>query len=170
MKASRRARQRGSSLLEFTLAGIPLIFVMISVVETSRGMWNYVTLARAVNETTRFVSLRGSSCSNGTNSCSVTVGTVASRLASEAIGIPPAELSATLVTDGGAVTTCQPITSCTSNTTTWPPSSDNATGKKVTINVWYNFQSALSMFWPGAGSVQFGAVTLPAASTQRILF
>jgi hypothetical protein len=28
----------------------------------------------------------------------------------------------------------------------------------------------LSMFWPGAGSVQFGAVTLPAASTQRILF
>ena len=170
MKTSRRARQKGSSLIEFTLAGIPLIFVMISVVEMSRGMWNYVTLARAVNQTARFASLRGTSCSSGTNSCSVTVGTVASRLATEAIGIPPTDLSATLVTDSGAVTNCQPLTSCTSNATVWPPSSDNGTGKKVTISVSYNFQSALAMFWPGAGSVQFGAITLPASSTQRILF
>ena len=40
-----RNRERGTTLLEFTLVGIPLIFLLISTVEISRGMWQYHTLA-----------------------------------------------------------------------------------------------------------------------------
>ena len=44
-----RSRGRtGSTLIEFTLVGIPLIFVLISTFEMARGMWNYQTLAYAV--------------------------------------------------------------------------------------------------------------------------
>ena len=39
-----RSRCGGQSLVEFTLVGIPLIFVLISVFEISRGMWMYHTL------------------------------------------------------------------------------------------------------------------------------
>ena len=171
MRNPTRTKQRGAGILEFTLAGIPLIFVMISVIETGRGMWNYHTLARAVSKSARFAAMRGEGC-GGANSCRVTVGTLTNKVASEGIGLLPAHLNVTLVTDSGAVTTCNPVTTCTSSTTLWPPSTngDNTKGKKVTITAQYGFRSALAMFWPGKGVVQFGSVTFPAASTQLILF
>jgi Flp pilus assembly protein TadG len=44
---SRRKRtRRGSSILEFVLVGIPIIFVLISLFEISRGMWTYHTMGR----------------------------------------------------------------------------------------------------------------------------
>ena len=164
--------ERGASLLEFTLAGIPVIFLMVSTVQLGIGMWNYYSLARAVNLTARFASIRGSDCSTGTNSCGTTVGALATLLTAKAIGVPPSSLKVTLVTDSGAVTTCNPVTSCTSSGTAWPPStnSDNARGKKVTVTAKYVFPSALAMFWPGAAKAQVGTVTLPASSTQLILF
>src|ERR1043166_5178834 len=157
MPSNKRARQRGAGILEFTLAGIPLICLMISVVETSRGMWNYHTLARAVNQTARLASVRGQGCATNGNSCRVMVGTLTRTLVMQAIGLPQSDLNVTLVTDSGAVTTCNPVSSCTSNTTYWPPSanSDYSTGKTVTVTAQYTFRSALAMFWPGQGAVQF---------------
>lgn len=164
--------ERGATLLEFTLAGIPAIFLMISTVQMGIGMWNYYSLARAVNLTARFASIRGSDCSSGTNSCGTTVGALTTMLTTKAIGLPPSDLKVTLVTDSGAVTTCNPVTTCTSSGTAWPPStnSDNARGKKVTVTAQYPLHSALAMFWPGAGQARVGTVNLPASSTQPILF
>jgi Flp pilus assembly protein TadG len=158
--------------LEFTLAGIPVIFLMTSTVQMGIGMWNYYSLARAVNQTARFASLRGSDCSSGANSCGTTVGALTTMLATKALGVPRSSLNVTLVTDSGAVTTCNPVTNCTANPTAWPPStqSDNARGKKVTITAQYAFQSGLVMFWPGVGGAQVGTVNFPASSTQLILF
>ena len=45
---------KGSTLLEFTLVGIPVIFVLISTIEMARGMWMYHTLCHAVKEAARF--------------------------------------------------------------------------------------------------------------------
>ena len=45
--------------MEFTLAGIPVIFLIYSTIQLSTAMWNYHTLAHAVNEgaiTPRFVA------------------------------------------------------------------------------------------------------------------
>ena len=55
----RRANWRGNATIEFTLVGIPLVFVLISTIEMARGMWIYHTLAYAVKEGTRYAVARG---------------------------------------------------------------------------------------------------------------
>ena len=167
-----RRRERGSTLLEFVLVGIPAVFILISTVEMSRGMWNYHTLSRAVNEGSRLASIRGAGCTTAGNACSITVGTVATTIATAAIGLPAANFNVTLVTDSGATTACNPLSSCLSSATVWPPAtnSDNQAGKNVTVRATYNFTSAMAIFWPGHSAVQFGAVTFPASSTAKILF
>jgi Flp pilus assembly protein TadG len=67
MTPNLRNRRRGSSTLEFTLVGIPIIFVLISTFEMARGMWNYHTIAYAVKEGTRFASVHGIDCSTAPN-------------------------------------------------------------------------------------------------------
>jgi Flp pilus assembly protein TadG len=58
MTTSRNPKERGgTSLVEFTLVGIPMIFLLISTFEVARGMWEYHTLAYAVKEGTRVPSL-----------------------------------------------------------------------------------------------------------------
>lgn len=166
----RRKRTRGSTLIEFALAGIPAIFLVISVCEMGRGMWNYHTLARAVDAGAHLAAVRGQGCTTGTNSCSVSVGTIASAIETAGIGLAPANLNVQLTTNDGTVTTCNPVSTCTSTTTVWPPSSNNAEGDTVTVTAQYTFQSAMGMFWPGAGNISFGTFTFPANSTQLILF
>jgi hypothetical protein len=58
------------------------------------------------------------------------------------------------------------------NAAVWPPASnqDNRTGKLITISASYQFSSALLFFWPGVGTQQFGAIGLPASSTQSVIF
>lgn len=168
-----KSRQKGQSLVEFVLAGIPAIFLVVSVVDIALGMWNYESLSRAVNKGARMAAVAGARCSANGNSCTITVGTLTTAIANSAIGVPQSGLIVTLVTDSGATTTCNPISSCTSSTTTWPPStnSDNQAGKKVTVTAKYKFSSALAMFWPASGGkVKFGSAWLPASSTQYVLF
>lgn len=167
-----RRRQRGSAIVEFSLAGIGTIFLIICTFHLSMGMWNYHVIANAVHDATRYLSVKGEDCTKPGNSCSVTVGGIASKVQSLAIGIPSDKLNLTLTTDSGAVTTCSPLSTCAGNTTVWPPASnsDNAVGKTITVAASYQFQSPLLFFWPGAGTQQFGTIWFPASSSQRILF
>jgi Flp pilus assembly protein TadG len=169
----RRKRRRGATLIEFVLAGIPAIFLIISVEEIGRGMWNYHTLARAVNAAAHLAAVRGQGCTTSTNSCSVSVGTITTAIQSAGPGLLPNKLKVQLTTNSGDVTTCNPISNCTSSSTTWPPStnSDNVPGKGLTVSAQYSFQTPLAMFWPGAGKADLASsFTFPAASTQLILF
>jgi Flp pilus assembly protein TadG len=164
--------RRGSTLVEFTLAGIPLIFMMYATVQLSLAMWNYDTLAYAVKQGARYAALRGQGCTTNGNTCSVTVGQIAGQIESAAIGLPADQVNVTLTTASGQAQPCNPLNSCDSNTAVWPPAAnnDNRPGKDVTISAQYLFPSALAMFWPSAGAVKFGAIALPAKSTQQILF
>jgi hypothetical protein len=54
---TRKQRQRGSAMIEFTLVGIPMIFLLISIFEISRAMWNYHTLAFAIREGTSALAM-----------------------------------------------------------------------------------------------------------------
>ena len=66
---SRRNRtRRGSSILEFVLVGIPIIFVLISLFEISRGMWTYHTMAYAVREGVCYATVHGKGCASP-NTC-----------------------------------------------------------------------------------------------------
>ena len=146
--------------------------VLISTFQLAMAMWNYHTMALMVHEATRYAAVRGVGCTKPGNTCSVTVGTIARQISSVGIGIPSDSVNVTLTTDSGAQTSCAPLNSCFSNTTVWPPSSnlDNRTGKLITISAIYQFRSALIFFWPGQGTQKFGAIWLPASSTQSIIF
>ena len=170
----RKARQRGSSIVEFTLVGIPLIFVLISIFEISRGMWIYHTLAYAVTEGTRYAIVHGENCSLSPNTCSVTVSDVAKKIQYVGVGLLPDQLTLTFTAPaGGTATTCllQDCLKAPYNAQVWPPSGANVPGTDITISAKYPFSSAIAMFWPGAGpSLVFPTFNLPATSTERIQF
>ncbi len=159
-------------MVEFTLAGVASIFVLISTFQLAMIMWNYHTMAFAVHEATRYVAVHGVGCTRPGNTCAITLGTISTQIKNLGIGIPSDTVSVTFTTDSGAATSCTPLNSCFSNTTVWPPASnlDNKAGKLITISARYEFNSALLMFWPGAGTVKFGRIGLPASSTQSIVF
>ena len=163
--------RKGSALLEFTLVGIPLIFTLISIFEISRAMWNYHTLAFAMKEGTRYVVVHGFDCSDNGNTCSITVGQVAQRIKDYGVGLDPSQLNVTLTSRSNAAVNCNPLNSCLGNATAWPANPDNRQGQIITITGNLPFQSALAMFWPGAGpGVTFPAYNFSASSTEGIQF
>jgi len=164
-------RKRGSVTVEFTLVGIPLIFALISVVEISRGMWIYDTEAFAISQGARYAVVHGADCTQNGNTCTATVGIIATVIANNGVGLVPSNWNVTLVSaSGNNNIPCNPLSSCLSNVAIWPPSPDNAQGTSVAITATYPFASALAMIFPGAKPVTFGTVSLPAYSKQVIQF
>ena len=168
MKKSRA--RAGSTLVEFTLVGIPLIFVLISTFEMARGMWNYQTLAYAVRAGSRYAAVHGAGCSGSGNTCGVAVSDVANAISSAAVGLPAANFNIVLSSATAASVTCAPLSSCSSNATVWPPAADNAPGLDIRISGTYVFKSALAMLWPGGGKASFGTFTFVAYTRQPIQF
>ena len=165
--------RRGSTLVEITLVGVPMLFVLISTFEMGRGMWIYHSVAYAVKEATRYASVHGASCTTSPNSCGVTVGNIATVLKNAGPALIPNQLTVTFTPAAGTPISGTLATLLT-NATAWPPSSPsgtNAIGQPITIAAKYPFRSAISMFWPGAGAQGSpGLVYLPASSTDRIQF
>jgi hypothetical protein len=162
------ARQnRGGTLVEFALAGIPMIFVLISIFEMARGMWMYATIAYAVREGTRFAIVKGHNCSG----CGVTVSRVARQIREAGVGLDPNVLRINLIAAGHA-TPCTPLQDCIDHGTgtQWPPASANAIGQNIAVTATYTFRSALSMFWPGSSAIVFGPVTFTARAEEQIQF
>jgi len=165
----RRKKTRGNAIVEFCLAGIPLIFIWIGIEEMARGMWNYHTLQYAAKTAGAYAAVHGATCSAKSNSCTVTIANIASVFQTAAIGVPASQVALTFTTASGAATSCNLGGSsnlCSNNSTTWPPSSnsDNAVGKNFEINAVYTFHSALSMISLGV----FGPINFP-GDTQQII-
>ncbi len=176
--ARRSRNERGNAMIEFTLVGIPLIFILISIFEISRGMWIYDTLAYAAKDAARYAAVRGQqwahACS-GVPDCPPTIATVAARLQNAGVGLLPDKLEVTF-TSATTTVTCG-LSDCLSNATCFPSDTCGANldggtqGLPVTITAKYPFQSAIAMFWPGAsGSIVFGTKMLPATARERIMF
>ena len=178
----RRDHRTGSSLLEFTLIGIPLLFTLISIFEVSRGMWMYHTVAHAVKQTSRFVIVKGENCVASTNACGVTVQRIAEEFRDAGVGLLPSEATLTLTSLGTAPVNCNPLDSCLSGggnaqrntpwpTLTTPAAPGSGRGQNLTVQATVPFRSAIAMFWPGAGGgVQFGTFLLGSTSTEKIQF
>ena len=82
------ARSRGQALVEFTFVGIPMIFVLVSVFEISRGMWNYHTLAHAAKSGVRYAIVHGKNCGAPTaNSCLKTVAQITQVIRDAGVGL-----------------------------------------------------------------------------------
>jgi Flp pilus assembly protein TadG len=170
----------GNATIEFTLVGIPLVFVLISTIEMARGMWIYHTLAYAIKGGTRYAVARGQN-NSGVNHSSYQG--VCTAILQAGAGLLKEDLILTFQS-----ATTQPTTltaaSCLSNSNQWPPGVtagkiDDQAGQTISISGFYPFVSAISMFWPGAGpGMTFQSLTcngplavcLPAASQDIMQF
>ena len=159
--------RRGSAILEFTLVAVPLMFVIISAFWVGVGMWQYHTLAEAVNYTARAASVHGAGCAGQT--CATTVGATAQTLASAAVGVSASQINATLTSSASTVT-CNPLTSCYSNSAVWPSLSGNVPlTTQITIMATYQFSGAISIWAPGTTMPHFGAVTFAAQAMEPVV-
>jgi len=165
----RNKSQRGNTAIEFVMTGIPLIFMIISIVEISRGMWVYDTLAHAAESTTRDMAVRGLDCSQYVTNCGMTIGGYSKLFAVWAVGLDPGQVAVVFQTTNNTVT-CNPLNTCYTNTTAWPPSGDNGRNLDIWVTGTMPFNSAIGMFAFGSAPVTFGSFTLSAKSHQQILF
>jgi hypothetical protein len=187
MKAARaKSRRGGNAQVEFTLLGIPIIFILISVFELSRGMWIYNTLAYAVKDAVRYAAVHGQLCVQASLECAVHIGgdpddekpPLARRIERAGVGLLPENLSVTiwsstrppvthLLKDWFSITDCFPTASdCTATVDLGAMQ-----GMPITITARYPFKSAISMFWPGGGKgMVFGTFNLPASARENIQF
>lgn len=174
-----RRHNSGSSLLEFVFVGIPLIFVLISIFEVSRGMWIYSTLSHGVKMATRFAVVHGNNCTVTPNSCAVTMSQVCQVLATNTPGLLPTEVVNVRLQSFFVVSPAQDVnhatlTACTSGGATNFPAGDEGgsdKGGEVRISASYQFRSAIAMFWPGSGPGQnFGTLFLPAAAREQVRY
>ena len=168
-------RQRGATVLEFTMIGIGMIFVFLSFFEMARGMWTYQTLAYAVREGARYSSVHGKDCTLSGASCRVTVSQIATVVLGAGPGLDPTNTTMTLTAADGT-TTSDTITNLTDThstyyTTNWPPSTSYATGQIVKVTATYPFRTFLAMFWMGGRPLGDSQVfTLGASSSEPIQF
>jgi Flp pilus assembly protein TadG len=167
-----RKRRRGSAIVEFTLAGIAGVMLLMSTVQISLVLWNYHTLAYAVHETNRYIASHGRSCTTGGNACAITVGQIATKFSDYAMGIPGSDVSLLLTAQSGAAFDCTPLSNYKTDTTQWPPvpHSDNYPGRSTTVTAKVTLHPAILMIWFGATSTGAGTITLPATSNIPIVF
>ena len=164
-----RNRRRGSSLLEFTMLGIPVIFLVTSVITCSVDMWQFYTLAYAVDVTARYAVVHGATCSQNGNTCTITRANMVTFFEGQSPALDTSKVNVTL-TDGSGSTNCNPVTSCAASNAQFPASANNSVGSDVTIKATYPLINPIAMFWYGSGGVRAGSFTVGATSTQRILF
>ena len=177
-RRARKLTQSGQALVEFTLVGIPLIFILISVFEISRGMWIYETVNCAVKQGARYAIVHGENCGRAPNSCQVNLGpstnacnntnsSIAEVIQCGGVGLDPAKTTVSFTSVQG---TLGPYPLNAVPGTLWPPANGNQVGQPITIEIRTPFVSAISMFWPGASPVSFGSGIFPASSSDLIQF
>ena len=165
----KRRTQRGSTLIEFILVGIPMIFVQISIFEVARLGWTFHTLCATVSDTARYAMVHGKNCTKAPNACAITVADVARKMQGRGVGLVPSETDLTLISASGNVS-CR-LDECLNNTDLWPPANASEPGQEIGISATYSMRSMVSMFWPGAGTnAPFGLTRLPASSHEVIQF
>ena len=187
--AAFRSRRRGNAMIEFTLVGIPMIFVLISVFELARGMWLYHTAAYAFREGVRFAIVRGNNCGLYPNNCTVTIQEIAGKIRDAAVGLIPSDLqniNFTAYDDNGNVVGtpkhCDTLQDCLTGSVSsdyWPanaPGAGEVVGayqyfNRIEISGEFPFRSAVAMFWPGkTRASQFPTFFFPASSREAIQY
>jgi len=161
-------RSRGACGLEFTLIGVPLIFILIGTFEMCRGMWQYHTLAYAVKEGSRYAVVHGQGCTIPPNTCSATISQIAQVIQTAGVGLPPDSLTLTFTPSHGVAVTCS-LPSCVANYASgaWPGATADAPGEIIQISGVYEFHSGMAMFWPGSQAVSGSPAVVNLAADAR---
>ena len=172
-----KQRRSGSSMLEFTLVAIPVIFLLVGIFELARGMWIYNSVAHGVKEATRFAIVHGNNCSYSPNSCTVTIGQICGILQFHAAGLPTGQVVNVTLQRETSIHTFTDLTGCLASTEKFPSqvpggalNSGGDQGRWVEIRAAYRFNSALAFYWTGKSGFTFGRFDLGAVSRERIQY
>ena len=166
--------QSGSAPIEFSLCAVFIIFLLISLVDMSRGLWINHTLAEAVRGGTRWAIVKGSRYSNldtGERLPGATLADVRAFVLRSAPGLVPSQLNLRFESAQGVIN-CSPSTECPGGTlgTNWPPDGYADPGREIGIFATYPYNSLAVMYFPGGGGLRFGQYVLQSVSRERIVF
>ena len=175
---SRRRSEHGNALVEFTLVGIPLVFMLLAIFEVSRAMWVYTTMAHTLRDSLRYAIVHGNDCGVFPNGCRTQVRDVVGRIKTQGLGLLDADfrdIKLISISPTEPIITCATVSACTTNggdsIKFWPPA-DAGGGKESDIEITgqYRFQSAIIFFWPGSRSWRFGEQWFTASSKESIRY
>jgi hypothetical protein len=159
-----RDRRRGSQIVEFTLAAIPLIFLTIGIFGVGIGMWSYHSVAAGVKNAARAAAVRGAGCAG--QPCATTVAYYVKMMISS--GVPAA--SRVTFQSAGGHKTCNHLSDCINDSgVVWPSLSGTTQGSDITISATFPFQALLPMVTI-AGSSSIASESFGATSQQMVLF
>jgi Flp pilus assembly protein TadG len=164
---------RGSALFEFAVAGIPIMLLIVSVVEISRGMYTYTTLSYAVTEASRLASVHGHDCGVNRNSCAKTVSDIAYLISDSGSVLSADQMNVTMssalsgTTVSGTTIQCAPLSSCFDQNVIFPIQPGDTTLYDVLVTATYPFQSPLTMFFPGLTSPTAPITTIFSVTSQE---
>jgi TadE-like protein len=179
-----RNNRSGNAMIEFTLVGIPLIFVLLITFETARGMWLYATVAHAVRVGARYAAVHGRDCATPPHDCAVTVAHVAGVIRDAGVGLDPADFRLAMIATGPntlPTVTLTPLNTLLTNTSVFPSGTGSVAGNDVIVTGVFYFRTALTALFPppitppppptplGGGS-DAGVIRLAATSRERIEF
>ncbi|MDP9054754.1 MAG: pilus assembly protein [Acidobacteriota bacterium] len=162
--------RRGSALIEFTLTGMCIMFIGMSICECAFAMYEYVSMDNAVTIAGRYAASHGVGCTQNGNACQLTMANVATVLANYTTIMSTSSVTVNF-TDNNGTTSCT-LNTCATYTSTYFPSTSggaNAVGNPITISVTHKIRNPIVMFWPPANMDDTG-YTVGANSTQLILF
>jgi len=176
------AKCRGANIIEFTFVAIPLMFVLISVFEISRGMWLYNTLSHGVREGVRYAVVHGNNCAAPPNKCTVSPAAICNKIKNAGPGLESSRMvnielkTITRTLNYSTLSACQAVNDDFAQA--FPSKPWNSTGSDqgghqgnpVEITVRYRFDSALAMFWPGSRGITFGRIYLAASAKERVKY
>ena len=181
--ARRAGDGQGQSLVELALVLPMLILILAGVLDLARVYDAHVSITNASREGARYAIVHGSDCNLKPNNCAVTIRQISQQIRDYAVGFVPAEMRNVTFTSPTRTVTCSTLAACLSSGATgntyWPAAAPGATADDggnammgwVQVDAQYQFRSAISMFWPGAGRGRtFGTFVFPATSRETIQF
>jgi len=145
-------REEGSSLVEFALVSFLLIMVLLGIVEMSRFVLVYTTMANAARAGTRYAIVHGGDRTSGASAPSAGKTYCSSTSCSDITDVVQSYAGAGLLNASNVTTTV-----------TYPDSS-NAAGSRVSVSVQYTYNPLITYFTPGLGK------TLSSTSEGVIVF
>ncbi len=177
MTSQEKNRRRGSAILEFTLAGLPMLFMLVATFELARGMWVYHTVSGAAREGAHYATRHANQCTQHGNTCAATLQSIGQAITQFGMGVIPADT--VVILSGSSAPTIGPIglDSMLTSTQYWPTISatqpsypGGKIGEDLQVEIRYRFQSAIVVFFPGSADARIPTFWMSAASREAIQF
>src|SRR5690242_11950321 len=123
----RRRRERGTALLEFSLAVVTILLVLFGIIDLGRAAFAYDWVSDSARQATRWAMVRGAQCSGLSGGCPATKNDITNYVKSLATGIDPSQVTVDSQCIGATVSDPP----CATGTATTPA--------YIRVTVHYNF-------------------------------